>query len=99
MEEPEAPQKNQQVTQQVGDPEAPLNGGNQWPPYSIWYQVATIRSVWAPVEDWEVVDSLSDNTEKVLQMVSSHLPKKATWTIAGTARWIFLTALKVNMDQ
>ena len=35
---------------------------------------------------------------KMLQMVSSHLPNKAAQTATGTVGWIFLTALKVNMD-
>ena len=26
-----------QDIQQVGEPEAPLDGGSQWPPDSIWY--------------------------------------------------------------
>ena len=31
-------------------------------------------------------------------MVSSHLPNKVARTATGTVGWIFLTALKVNMD-
>ena len=42
-------------TQHVGEPEAPLDGGSQWPPYSMWCYVAAILSVWALVEDWEAV--------------------------------------------
>ena len=34
----------------------------------------------------------------MLQMVSSHLPNKVARTATGTVGWIFLTALKVNMD-
>ena len=29
---------------QVEEPEAPLDGGSQWPPYSMWYHVAVILS-------------------------------------------------------
>ena len=32
-------------------------------------------------------------------MVTSHLPNKAVWAAAGTTGWIFLTALKINMDS
>ena len=31
--------------------------------------------------------------------MSSHLLNKAAWTAAGNVGWIFLTALKVNMDS
>ena len=55
--------------------------------------------MWALVEDWEAVDGLSDSLEKTLQAVSSHLPNKVVQTAAGTTEWIFLTALKVNMDS
>ena len=51
------------------------------------------------MEDWEAVDGLSDSLEKTLQVVSSHLPNKVVQTAAGTTEWIFLTALKVNMDS
>ena len=37
----EPPQKSRQDTQQVEEPEAPLDEG-QWPPYSMWYHVAMI---------------------------------------------------------
>ena len=47
---------SQQNTQHVGEPEAPLDGGSQWPPYSTWCHVAAILSVWALVEDWEAVN-------------------------------------------
>ena len=55
--------------------------------------------MWALVEDWEVVDGLSDSLEKALQAVSSHLPNKVVQTAAGTTEWIFLTALKLNTDN
>ena len=32
-------------------------------------------------------------------MVSYHLPNKASWTSAGTVGWIFLTALRANLDS
>lgn len=32
-------------------------------------------------------------------MKSSHLPNRAAQTAAGTVGWIFLTALKVNMNN
>ena len=51
------------------------------------------------VEDWEVVDRPPDSIEKMLQVVSSRLPNKAAWTAAGMVGWIFLTALKVNMNN
>ena len=47
---------SQQSTQQVGEPEAPLDGGSQWPLYSVWCHVAGILSVWALAEDWGAVD-------------------------------------------
>ena len=31
--------------------------------------------------------------------MSSHLLNKAAWTAAGTIVWVFLTALKVNMNR
>ena len=52
-----------------------------------------------PGEDWEAVDGSSDSIEKVSQAMSSHLQDRAAWTVAGTVGWIFLTALKVNMDS
>ena len=60
--------------------------------------VAAILSVWAPLEDWEAVDGSPDTIEKALQVVSFSLSNKVAWTAAGTVRWIFLTALKVNVD-
>ena len=51
--------------------------------------------MWAPVEDWEVVDGLPASIEKVLQAVSSLLLHR----LPGTVGWIFLTALKANMDS
>ena len=54
--------------------------------------------MWASLEDWEAVDRSLDNTEKALEVVSSHFPNKAAWTAADTVGWIFLTALKENMN-
>ena len=48
---------SRQDSQQVGEPEAPVDGGSQWTPHSMWYLVATVLSVWAPVEDWEMMDT------------------------------------------
>ena len=76
-----------------------MHGGSQWPPCSIWYQVATILSAWILVEDWEAVDRLPASTEKALQAVNSCLLNKAACTAAGPTGWIFLTALKGNMDH
>lgn len=76
-----------------------MNGGSQWPPHSLWQQVAVVLLVWAPVEDWEAVDGSPDSIEKASQAVTSHLQDGAAWTVAGTMGWIFLTALKVNMDS
>ena len=76
-----------------------MEGGSQWPPHSMWYPVARVLSAWAPVEDWEVVDRSLDSTEKALQAVNSHLLDRAAWTAAGTVVWVFLTALKVNMNS
>ena len=59
--------KRQQETQQVGKPEAPLDGGSQWPLHSMWYRVAVILLMWALVEDWEVMDGSPDSIEKVLE--------------------------------
>ena len=58
-----------------------------------------ILLVWAPVEDWEAVDGSLDSFEKALQAVSSRLQNKAAQTAAGSVGWIFLTALKTNMDN
>ena len=63
------------------------------------YQEATVFSVWMLMEDWEVAGSSPDSIEKALQVVSSRLPDKVVWTVAGTVGWIFLTALKANMDS
>ena len=65
----------------------------------MWFCVAVILSAWALVEDWEVVDGSLDSIEKMLEVVSSRLPNKAAQIAAGTMGWIFLTALKVNMDS
>ena len=46
---------------------------HQGTPHSMWDLVATVLSVWAPVEDWEIMDRSQDNTEKALQELSSHL--------------------------
>ena len=51
----------------VGEPEAPLDGGSQWPLHSMWYRVAVILLMWALVEDWEVMDGSPDSIEKVLE--------------------------------
>ena len=76
-EEPEVShKKTRQETQQIWEPGAPLDGGNQWPPYSMWYPVAMILSAWALVEDWETMDVSLDSIEKMLQVVSSYLPNK-----------------------
>ena len=45
------------------------------------------------------MDISPDSIEKALQMVSYHLPNKASWTSAGTVGWIFLTALRANLDS
>ena len=55
--------------------------------------------MWAPGEDWEEVGGSLDSTGKAFQVVSSHLLNKAAWTAAGTIVWVFLTALKVNMNR
>ena len=44
------------------------------------------------------MDGSPDSKEMALQAVSSHLPNKMAQTAADTVGWIFLTALKVNMD-
>ena len=88
---------SQQDTQQVGKPEAPLDGGSQWPADSKWYCVSLTLLAWAPGEDWEAVDRSPNSAEKALEVVSSFLPNKAPCTAVGTVGWIFLTALKVNM--
>ena len=48
---------------------------------TMWFHVAVI--IWA----WAVVDGSLDSTEKVLQVVSSHLLDKVAQTAAGTMRW------------
>ena len=55
--------------------------------------------MWAPGEDWEEVGGSLDSTGKAFQVVSSHLLNKVAQTAAGTMGWIFLTALKANMDS
>lgn len=65
----------------------------------MWNLVTEVLSAWAPVQDREAVDGSQDSIEKVLEAVSSPLPNKAALTAAGSVGWIFLTALKVNMDQ
>ena len=64
----------------------------------MWYQVAMVLSVWAPVEDWEVVKQSPDSLEKALRVVSSCLLDKTVYIAARTVGWIFLTALKAKMD-
>ena len=66
--------------------------------HSMWHLVAMVLSVWAPVENWEVVKRSPDSLEKALQVVSSRLLDKTVSTAAGTVGWIFLTALKAKMD-
>ena len=56
----------------------------------MWYQVAMVLSAWALVEHWEAVNSSPDSTEKVLQVVSSHLLDKVAQTAAGTMRLLIL---------
>ena len=90
---------NGQDTQQVGEPEAPMDGGSQWPWHSMWYLMAMVLSVWALVEDREEAGRSLDSLEKVLQTASSHLPDKVARSASGTMGWIFLTALKANMDS
>ena len=81
--DPEAPRRSAGY-QQVVEPKAPLDGGSQWPPYSMWYHVATTLSAWGLVEDWEATYGSPDSTEKALRAVSSHLPNKVAWTATGT---------------
>ena len=90
---------SRQDTQKVEESKTLLDGGSQWPPYSIWYTVARVLLVWALVEDWEVVDWSPDSLEKVLQGVNSHLLDRVAHTAAGTRGWMFLIALMVNMDS
>ena len=68
-------------------------------PCRMWYHVAVILLMWAPVEDWEAVDWSLDSTEKSLEAVSSHLLIKVAEIAAGTVGWIFLTALRMNIDS
>ena len=51
--------------------------------------MVVILFVWAPVEDWEVVDGSPESIGKMLQAASSLLPKKAAQTAADTVGWIF----------
>ena len=54
----------------------------------MWYLVAAVLLVWAPVEDWKVVDGSRVSLENALQVVSSHLPDKvAHTTILRLAPW------------
>lgn len=76
-----------------------MDGGSQWPPHNMWYQVAMVLLVWAPVEGWEAEDGSPTTLEKVLQAVRSCLPDTVAGTATGTLGWIFLTALKVNTDN
>ena len=45
------------------------------------------------------MDGSLDSIEKALQAVSSSLPNKAARIATGTMGWIFLIALKANMDS
>ena len=40
-----------------------------------------------------------ESIEKAFQGVNSHLQDKAACTATGSVGWIFLTALKANMDS
>ena len=51
------------------------------------------------MEDWETVDGSPDSIEKMLQDVHSHFLNKVAGTATGTVGWIFLAALKANIDQ
>ena len=55
-----------QDAQQVGEPEAPKEGGSRWPPLSMWH----------PVEGWEAADRSPESIEKALQAVGSSLQTK-----------------------
>lgn len=90
---------SRQDTQEVEESKTALDGGSQWPPYSMWYPVARVLLVWALVEDWEVVDWSPDSLEKALQGANSHLLDRAAHTATGTRGWAFLIALTVNMDS
>ena len=60
------PGENKDIfTQQVG--EAPMEGGSQWPPQSMWYLVAVVLFAWASMEDWEAVNGSPDNIEKTFE--------------------------------
>lgn len=45
------------------------------------------------------MDRSLNSTEKALQAVNSHLLDRTAWTAAGTIVWVFLNALKVNMNS
>ena len=68
------------------EPEAPMDGGSQQPPHSVWCPVAAVLMV----EDWVAVDWPPDSLQKASQAVSSHLLDKVAGAAAGIMGWIFL---------
>lgn len=65
----------------------------------MWYHIAVILLMWASVEDWKAMNGSLDSTEKSLEAVSSHLLNKVAEIAAGTVGWIFMTALKMNINS
>ena len=63
------------------------------------YLMAVVLLAWALVELWAAENGSPYSTEKVLQVVSSHLLDKAACTVTDTMGWILLVALKVNMES
>ena len=64
---------NWQDSQQVAEPEASMDGGSQWPPPSMWYQVAMVLA-WAPLEGWEAENGSSPTLEKLKSVAGLEFP-------------------------
>ena len=57
------------------------------------YLMAVVLLAWALVELWAAENGSPYSTEKVLQVVSSHLLDKAACTVTDTIRWILFLKL------
>lgn len=50
-----------------------MDGGSQWPPPSMWYQVAMVLA-WAPLEGWEAENGSSPTLEKLKSVAGREFP-------------------------
>lgn len=72
-----------QGSQQVERPEAPADGGHQWPPQQMWHQVAVALSARALLGDGGAADGSLATIQKVLQAGSSCLLSELARTAAA----------------